>query len=68
MAAPSQGPAPSHLLTVRAALVFLGASVVGVIAGALSYIAQGEVASACLVGGGAIAAAVILLNSMIGRA
>lgn len=61
-------PPPDPLLSVRAALVFLGALTIGVVAGVLSYLAQRDVASACLVGGGAVAAAIVLLNSMVGRA
>jgi hypothetical protein len=61
-------PTPDSLLTVRAALVLLGALSIGVVAGALSYLAQPNVASACLVGGGAVAAAVLLLNTVVGRA
>lgn len=66
---PSPDPlAARALLDVRAALVFLGALVIGVVAGALSYLSQPDLAAACLVSCGGVAAATMFLNSVIGRA
>jgi len=60
---PGSGP----LLTVRVALVLLMASVVGLVAGGLSYLAEHDVPAAVLVGGGAAGGAVLLFHILLGR-
>nr|WP_258545140.1 hypothetical protein [Micromonospora provocatoris] len=63
----SPAPDPGPLLTVRAAVILLLALVIGVLAGALSYLAQGSVPAAILVGGGAAGAALLLFHTIIDR-
>lgn len=60
-------PPPSPLLTVRAAVVLLTAIVVGLVAGALGYLAHHDVATGVLIGGGALGAALLLFHSLLGR-
>jgi len=54
---PGSGP----LLTVRAALVLLMASVVGLVAGGLAYLTDHDVPAAVLVG------ALLLFHTLLGR-
>ncbi|MEU4421075.1 hypothetical protein AB0F81_10635 [Actinoplanes sp. NPDC024001] len=56
---------PDPLLTVRTAVVLLLALVVGVLAGALSYLTDGSVPAAVLWGGGAAGAALMLFHTLI---
>jgi hypothetical protein len=58
---------PQPLLTVRAALILLGAFVVGVLAGLLSYQSSPSVPAAVLLGGGATGGALLLFHTVIGR-
>ena len=60
-------PPPSPLLSVRAAVVFFGALVIGLLAGTLSFLAAPNVPAAVLVGGGALAVALPLLHAVIGK-
>lgn len=60
---PGSGP----LLTVRAALVLLMASVVGLVVGGLSYLADHNVPDAVLVGGTAVGGALLLFHTLLGR-
>ncbi|MGH3671769.1 MAG: hypothetical protein ACRDSH_14220 [Pseudonocardiaceae bacterium] len=62
MAAP-QGP----LLSVRAALILLISIVVGLVAGVLGYFANGEIATAVLIGGGAAGGALGLFHTLLDR-
>lgn len=55
------------LLTLRAALIFSVALVIGVLAGTLSYLDEGSVAGAVLLGAGAAGGSLVLLNNVIGR-
>ncbi|MFC7529768.1 hypothetical protein [Actinoplanes sp. GCM10030250] len=56
---------PGPLLTVRAAVVLLLALVIGILAGALSYLADRSVPSAALWGGGAAGAALMTFHTII---
>lgn len=58
-------PDPEPLLSVRTALVLLLAAVIALLAGVLSYLAQHEVATAVLVGGGAGGGAVALFHGLL---
>jgi hypothetical protein len=58
---------PGPLITVRAAVVLLSAGVVGIIAGSLSYLADADAATALLVAGGAVGAALALFHNLLGR-
>ena len=58
---------PGPLLTVRTAVVLLLALVVGLLAGALSYLSNRSVPVAALVGGGASGGALVLFHTIIGR-
>ena len=60
-------PSTPPLLTVRAALVFLAALVVGVLAVALSLLSGASVPAAVLLGGGATGGALLLFHTIIGR-
>mgnify|MGYP001124145742 CR=1 FL=1 len=57
----------SPLLPLRAALVLLLSLVVGLIAGFLSYLADGSVPTAALIGGGAAGGALALFDRIVGR-
>ena len=61
MAAPPPGP----LLSVRAALVLLIAVVVGLVGGTLGYFANGGIATAVLIGGGAGGGALALFHTLL---
>jgi hypothetical protein len=63
MATPPSGP----LLSVRAALVLLIATVVGVITGFLGYSSYGGIATAVLIGGGGAGGALALFNALLDR-
>jgi hypothetical protein len=58
-------PTPNPLLTVRAALILLTAIVVGLVAGALSYLANHNVPTATLIGGGAAGGAIMLFHTVL---
>lgn len=58
---------PRPLLSVRAALVVLGATVVGLTAGVLGYFAYGGVSAAVLTGGGAAGGTLALVHSFLER-
>lgn len=60
-------PPPSPLLTVRAALVLLTAIVVGLVAGALGYLANHDVPTATMIGGGAAGGAIMLFHTVLDR-
>lgn len=60
-------PEPDRLLTTRAAVVLLTALVLGLVAGALSFLATQNVAAAVLVGGGAVVAVVPVINAILDR-
>lgn len=60
---PGSGP----LLTVRAALVLLMASIVGLVAGGLAYLGEHDVPASVLVGGGAAGGALLLFHTLLGR-
>jgi hypothetical protein len=60
-------PSTPPLLTVRAALIFLAALVVGVLAVALSVLSGTSVPAAVLLGGGATGGALLLFHTIIGR-
>jgi len=57
---------PPPILSVRAGLVLLIAVVIGMVAGVLSYLAQHNLPSAVLVGGGAAGASLLLFNTLLG--
>jgi len=61
---PSAGRPP--LLTQRAAIIFIAALAIGIAAGILAYLAGARPAAAVLTGGGAFAAAITLLETLIG--
>ena len=63
----ANSPGPSPLLTVRTALIFLIALVVGAVAAILTYLAGHSAPAAALAGGSAVGGAVMLFNSIIGR-
>jgi hypothetical protein len=65
---PARGPRPSpgSLLPVRAAVVLLGALVIGVIAASLGYLAHRNVPTALLIGGGALGGALALFHTLLG--
>jgi hypothetical protein len=54
------------LLSQRAALILISALVIAVAAGILAYLAGGRPAQDILAGGAALAAAITLLNALIG--
>lgn len=58
---------PGPLFPLRTAVILLLALVVGVLAGALSYLADHSVPHAVLWGGGAAGGALALFHNMIGR-
>lgn len=60
-------PPPEPLLTVRAAVVLLTAALVGLVAGALSYLTNLNVPTAVLVGGGAAAATLTLVHAILAQ-
>jgi hypothetical protein len=60
-------PPPGPLLSVRAALVLLIAIVVGQVAGILGYVANGGIATAVLIGGGAAGGALALFHTLLDR-
>ncbi|MDP1805138.1 MAG: hypothetical protein Q8K72_08240 [Acidimicrobiales bacterium] len=62
MAAP-----PDSLLTVRTALVLLIAVVIDLVAGILGYVANRDIASGVLIGGGAAGGAVALFHALLAR-
>ena len=55
------------LLTLRAALIFTIALLVGGTAGCLTFLTQHDLAQAALAGGGAFAVSIGLLNGIIAR-
>jgi hypothetical protein len=55
------------LLTVRAAVIFLLALLVGTIAAVLAFLAYHSAPGAVLTGGGAAGGAILLFNTLIGR-
>jgi hypothetical protein len=55
-------------IDLRTALIILGASELGLIAGILAYIALGEWALAVIVGGSAVGGTSSFLNRVIARA
>lgn len=57
---------PGPLITVRAAVVLLSAGVVGIVAGSLSYLTHGDIATALLVAGGAAGASLALFHNLLG--
>jgi len=61
---PPSGRPP--LLTQRAAIIFIAALAAGIAAGILAYLAGARPAAAVLTGGGAFAAAITLLETLIG--
>ena len=58
-------PPPSPLLSIRAALILLIATVVGLVAGILNYFANGGIAGAVLIGGSAAGGALALFNTLL---
>jgi len=58
-------PTPGPLLSVRAAVVLLIAAVVGLVAGALGFLATGSVPAAVLTGGGAAGGAALLFHTLV---
>ena len=60
-------PSPPELLSLRAAVIFAVALVVGSVGGLLTYLAQHNVAQAVLAGGAAFGASVGLLNGIVAR-
>jgi len=58
---------PGPLLTVRAAVVLLLASIIGLIAGGLTYVGDHSLPGAVLVGGGAAGGALLLFHTIIDR-
>jgi hypothetical protein len=60
-------PTPAPLLTVRAAVVLLIAVVVGIVAGALGYLAHHDVPLAILVACAAAGGALALFQGLLGR-
>ena len=64
---PNSAPTAEPLLTLRAAVVLLTALVIGLVAGVLGYIAQHDVATAFLIGGGASGGALLMFHGIIGR-
>jgi hypothetical protein len=62
-----RSPSPDPLLTVRAAVVLLIAVVVGLVAGAVGFLAHRDLPTAVLVGGGAAGAALVLFHGLLGR-
>jgi len=58
-------PDQQQLITDHAALILFAALVVGLVAGVLDYLAGSKPADAVLTGGGAFAAAIVLLNGLI---
>jgi len=59
-------PSPTKpILTTRAAVVLLLAVVAGLMAGALSYLADGSLPSAVLMGGGATGGALLLFHKIV---
>lgn len=63
MSTPPPGSGP--LLTVRAAVVLLMASVVGLVAGGLAYLAEHDVPTAVLVAGGAVGSGLLLFHILL---
>lgn len=64
--APSTPPPPDEpLLTQRAALLFLLAMLVGLLAGVLAHLDGHTLAGAALIGGSAFAGALVGLNKLI---
>jgi len=63
MTPPGSGP----LLTVRAALVLLIASVVGLVAGGLAYLVDHDVPASVLVGAAAAGGALLLFHTLLGH-
>ena len=55
------------LLTLRAAFILVTAVVVAAAAGVLTYLMTGSAPEATLAAGPAIAAAIVLLNGIVGR-
>jgi len=62
---PTTPPGSGPLLTDRAALVLLIASVVGLVAGGLAYLADHDVPRAVLVGGGAASGALLVFHTLL---
>jgi hypothetical protein len=60
-------PPPGPLLTTRAALIWLTAIVVGLVAGTLGYLANHDIPTAILIGGGATGNAIVLFHTVLDR-
>jgi hypothetical protein len=61
-------PPPSDpVLSVRTAVVLVLSVVTGLVAGALGYLSQHDVAAAVLIGGGALGCSVMLFDHLLGR-
>ena len=58
---------PDPLLTLRAAFILTAAFAVAAAAGVLTYLTTGSTPGAVLAAGSAIAAAIALLNGIVGR-
>ncbi|GAB7038253.1 MULTISPECIES: hypothetical protein [Catenuloplanes] len=58
---------PGPLLTVRAAVILFSALVVGILAGALSYVDDPSAARAVIWGASSSGGAVMLFHAVIGR-
>jgi membrane associated rhomboid family serine protease len=58
---------PRPLLTVRTALVFLIALVIGLIASALAYAAHRSIPTAALIGASSASGGLVLVHSMLER-
>jgi hypothetical protein len=63
---PGSGPDRARpLLSQRTCLILIAALVIGIVAGALTYLAGNHIADAVLAGGAAFAAAVPALHTLI---
>ncbi len=58
---------PEPLLTIRAAVVLMMSLIIGLMAGALGYLAQHNVATAFLIAGGAMGGTLALSHNLLGR-
>lgn len=60
-------PSSPELLSLRAAVIFTVALVIGCVGGLLAYLAQRSAAKAIFAGGAAFGASVALLNGIVAR-
>jgi hypothetical protein len=60
-------PPPGSPLTTRAALIVLASIVAGLVAGMLGYLANQDVPTAILIGGGATGNAIIVFYTVLDR-